>query len=554
MKISTFALFTTTALAAPTVKILNGTIQGAHLDTYDQDVFLGIPFAQPPLGSLRFAPPVPYNQTWNYTKVFDQYGDACIATGGTDNSIHPQSEDCLTLNVIRPSGYEDEELPVGIWIYGGGFTDGTSRRSAYNLSYIVENSVEIGKPIIGISLNYRLGGFGWLGSQELANKSWTNVGLRDQIQAINWIHENIANFGGDPNHLVLWGESAGAISVSKLLSSGKLDEHVIKGAIIESGPVVFPNITSGTVAFRQNDFDNIVDYFNCSEAVDSLICLQSVDSSSLQYVFNSSNGIFSSDSYPYIDGDIIHKAGYQSLIDEEFLKIPVLIGTNTDEGTLFIVPGLNTTIGFMLFLKAALPSLTLDSILKFHLLYPFGDPLVSAPLEPTYNSSPIVVPPEAGLQFPRLSTLVGDVIFNAGSRIASRFYSEHSPVYKYRFNIQDLEYSIQQSYFGAGHYQEVVYVFDNDQAPGNPLYGLTWNSNLKSAQIAKTMSSMWVSFISDLDPNFNQTNDSDIPYWPEYSQGAENYVFDLNGFYVENDDYRSEQMEFIESIISQLNA
>lgn len=539
---------------SPTVQIVNGSIQGIHLPTYDQDAFLGIPFAEPPLKSLRFAPPAPYKQAWNTTRVYNEYGDACIATDGTDNSMYPQSEDCLTLNVIRPVGYEDQELPVGIWIYGGGFTDGTSRKSAYNLSYIVENSVEIGKPIIGVSINYRLGGFGWLGSQELANRSWTNIGLRDQIQAINWIHENIDGFGGDPNHLVLWGESAGAISISKLLSSGALNESYVKGAIIESGPVVLPNTTSETISYKQDSFDAVVDYFNCSGTVDSLECLQSVDATKLQYVFNTSNGIFSSDSYPYIDDDIIPKSGYQSLLDDEFLKIPVLIGTNTDEGTSFVVQGLNTTLEFMFFLKAAIPTLSLGSILKFAKLYPLGDPLVSAPLDPTYNTTPIVVPKEAGIQFPRLSTVAGDIIFHAGTRIASRFYSKHSPVYKYRFNIQDFQYANPfLSFIGASHGQEIAYVFDNDQALEDYGYNSTWNPDPRSAEVAKTMSSMWVSFISDLNPNIHETNDT-LSYWPEYSQGSENYVFDLNGFYVENDDQRSEQFEFIESIVSELNA
>lgn len=540
----------------PIVQITNGTIQGLHLETYNQDVFLGIPFAEPPLGELRFSPPVPYNTSWGDSpKVFDEYGYACIATGATDNSLSPQSEDCLTINVIRPAGYEGQQLPVGIWIYGGGFQDGTSRRPAYNLSYIVENSVELGKPIIGVSFNYRLGGYGFLGSQELVNKGWTNVGLRDQVQAINWVHENIQSFGGDANHLVIWGESAGGISVSKLLSSNQLGEDYIKGAIIESGPVTFPNTTSATIAHRQNDFETIVDYFNCTDAIDVIKCLQTVDAQDLHYVFNITNGVLNTGFlYPYIDGDYLSTSGYQSLVNGNFLKIPVLIGTSTDEGTSFVQQNLNTTEEFKSYLKHISPSLTNNSIDQLDQLYPLGDPLVSAPLDPTYNTTPIVYPEGiTGAQYPRLATLYGDFTFFGGSRFAAKYYSQHSPVYKYRFNIPDLDTTGNKSYVGAAHFQEVVYVFDNDQAPESTVNGATWNPDSRSPDIAKRMSSMWVSFISGLDPNINQVY-PDVPEWPKYSDGAQNYVFDLNGFYVETDDKRKEQIDFIETIISQLNA
>lgn len=542
----------------PTVQIINGTIQGINLPTYNQDAFLGIPFAEPPLGPLRFASPVPYNHSWvgENPKAFQEYGYACIASTATDSSVFPQGEDCLTLNVIRPKGYENAALPVGIWIYGGAFQDGTSRNPANNLSFIVENSVEIGKPIIGVSLNYRLGGFGWLGSQELVNLGYTNVGLRDQIQAIKWVHENIQAFGGDPNHLVLWGESAGAISISKILSSNQLSEEYIKGAIIESGPILFPNTTSGATPARQNDYDLLVDHFNCSDEVDTLECLQNADTWELQYAFNGTNGVLSSALYyPYIDGEIISKSGYQTLLHGNFLKVPVLIGTNTDEGTSFVMPGLNSSLEFMVYLKFALPTLTMDTIIELGALYPEGDPLVSAPLDPTYNTTPIVYPEGVvGSQFPRLATLFGDVVFIGGSRITARFYAEHSPVYKYRFNIQDLQYANSNlSYIGAGHGQEVVYVFDNNQAPEDTDYGATWNPDPRSAEVAKRMSNMWVNFISELNPNINDV-DTEVPAWPEYNDAAQQYVFDLNGFYVETDDARAEQINYIESIMPQLNA
>jgi len=108
------------------------------------------------------------------------------------------SEDCLYLNVIRPSGCEDRKLPVGIWIHGGGLFMGGTRDERYNLSFIVDNSVQIGKPIIGVSIGYRLSAWGFLTSQEVQGAGQTNLGLRDQRLALQWVQENIEAFGGDP--------------------------------------------------------------------------------------------------------------------------------------------------------------------------------------------------------------------------------------------------------------------------------------------------------------------------------------------------------------------
>ena len=108
--------------------------------------------------------------------------------------------------MIRPSGYENEKLPVGVWIHGGGLSMGGSRDLRYNLSFIVENSVNIGKPIIGVSIGYRLSAWGFLQSQEVSGAGQTNIGLRDQRLALHWIQENIGAFGGDCDKVVIWGE------------------------------------------------------------------------------------------------------------------------------------------------------------------------------------------------------------------------------------------------------------------------------------------------------------------------------------------------------------
>ena len=114
---------------------------------------------------------------------------------------------------MRPAGYDQEKLPVGFWIHGGGFSNGGGGDQRYNLSFIVKQSVKIGKPIIGVSINYRLNLWGFLHSNEVVGEGITNLGLRDQRLALYWVQENIATFGGDPGKVTIFGESAGAASV-----------------------------------------------------------------------------------------------------------------------------------------------------------------------------------------------------------------------------------------------------------------------------------------------------------------------------------------------------
>lgn len=186
------------AASAPTAVTKNGTYQGFHLSSYSQDVFLGIPYAQPPLDFLRLRVPQSLNSTFSGVRSATEYYPECVGYGGDDIG-YEQSEDCLALNVIRPAGYEGQQLPVAVWLHGGGLVMGGTSDKRYNLSFIVQNSVEIDKPIIGVSIGYRLAAWGFLSSLQVQGSGNTNLGLRDQRLGLHWIQENIAAFGGDPS-------------------------------------------------------------------------------------------------------------------------------------------------------------------------------------------------------------------------------------------------------------------------------------------------------------------------------------------------------------------
>ncbi|CCF44192.1 hypothetical protein CH063_13669, partial [Colletotrichum higginsianum] len=181
------------AASPPSVRLSNGTYIGVRNDQYAQDFFLGIPYAQPPVGPLRYAPPQPLDESFDEPRSAADLGS-------------PVSEDCLTINIVRPAGTKPgDNLPVGLWVHGGSYVNGGSLDPRYNLSYIVQQSVRENKPIIAASINYRLSYWGFLFSQELKDGKAGNLGFRDQRLALRWLRDNIAPFGGSPDKVTVWG-------------------------------------------------------------------------------------------------------------------------------------------------------------------------------------------------------------------------------------------------------------------------------------------------------------------------------------------------------------
>lgn len=183
---------------APTAKTQNGTYHGVYNPTYDTDYFLGVPFAQPPIGDLRFRIPQSLNESWTDSRNATEYGYQCIGYGrDTWSQGNYVSEDCLTLNVVRPSkaASEGQKMPVLVWIHGGGLVMGGSSDRRYNQSFIAQQSADAGMPIVAVSINYRLASWGFLYGKEIQDSGNTMLGFRDQRLALEWIQENIDAFG-----------------------------------------------------------------------------------------------------------------------------------------------------------------------------------------------------------------------------------------------------------------------------------------------------------------------------------------------------------------------
>ncbi|EGZ15181.1 hypothetical protein PHYSODRAFT_260015 [Phytophthora sojae] len=499
----------------PTVNIKNGSYYGVYQETYDEDLFLGMPYAQPPVGDLRFRVPELLNTTWT---------DAKNATDDQWVLGNVISEDCLTINVVRPNGIsEGAELPVAVWIHGGGFTEGGSRDPRYNQSYIIKEATDAGMPFIGVSINYRLQAFGFLWGTAVKEAGVSNLGLKDQHLALHWVQENIAAFGGDPDKVTIWGESAGAMSVGyQLLAYDGRDDGLYRAAIMESGaPAKVPSTYLNTTEW-DTYYNNITAAANCSSAADTLACLHQVPIDPLSSIFNSS--VASSASYrPIVDGDFLTDVGPALLtagkcpFSTEFVSFLIDTMGETEE-----------TAAILTEVYPDIPAVGIPGMLH-------GRPATDSGY---------------GVMYKRAAAYGGDVIMHAPRRYLSEIWAANDvPSYSYVFDVLTAG---NNEYIGATHFTEVAFVFYN-------LLGDGYNNSVATdpfldkpdsyKQLTKVMTRMWASFIVHENPNENGVTALE---WPEYtSDNAQNIVFDANVMefaYIAPDTYRAEGIAYLTSL------
>ncbi|KAJ7216732.1 Alpha/Beta hydrolase protein [Mycena haematopus] len=569
--------FTAVTALQPSVTIKNGTVKGVDLPQFNQSLFLGIPYAQPPIGDLRLRPPRSINASFG-TLNATAYGPHCwsrFTTGFDDNSGFNNSEDCLTLNVIRPAGVsEHSSVPVVVWIHGGGLvsslesylgldsqvfassSDNGWQREAdqnssplhvinigiqadfrYNGTWLVEASIANGKPIVFVSINYRLASLGFLAGKALADEGSLNLGVRDQRLALHWVNENIAKFGGDPNDnprtkcKSLFFET----DRSEIIAYAGRDDKLFNQAIAESGNG--GNFSSPDSGAFQATYNALLANSSCSSTVHSseaaqLSCLRALPIDEFRKNSVGTTGIV-------FDGDFINVSGtFQAYKTGKWVKVAFIAGSNTDEGRSFASSGANTTADVKAMIAGSVPAQFIDGILD---LYPdvpsLGCPFNTGDfqLDPVQNglfSTP-------GLQNKRVDSIIGDISMAAGPRWLAQEVSSWVPFYKYRFN--HIPYSVTFSVEDfVGHFTEVGYVFNtqnNDTA--------FWLTNhftatylgptapIEDRFLGVYMSRSWASFIATGDPN-NANVPSKIK-WPKYSDGQENMVWQTQGSIIEKD-------------------
>ncbi|KAF8907247.1 alpha/beta-hydrolase [Gymnopilus junonius] len=373
------------------VKIKTGVFRG--VTTADSvDKFLGIPFAEQPVGSLRFKAPVAVTQASNAVKDASQFGNACPQPSSTELGA-PIGEDCLHLNIFRPTGISSNtKLPILFWIHGGAFTTNSASNPQFDPTEIIQRSVAIGKPIIFVSTNYRVNTFGFLASADVPAED-LNAGLQDQRMALTFVQDNIAAFGGNPEKVTIWGQSAGAGSVEAHFVFPS-ERKLFRAGIADSSTGPFKNSPDVTTFDKPGKpFSRLLAATGCSAGRNAVSCLQKVPFETLMNISNTmiDNTLNGQLWQPAVGppGSFVPERASARIEAGNFLRLPFLGGTNINEGTTFstTVKGLGLTgtaqtdafinfIGHLVIDNSTLSSDVMNQFIKF---FPANDPTLGAP-------------------------------------------------------------------------------------------------------------------------------------------------------------------------------
>ncbi|KAL2803088.1 Alpha/Beta hydrolase protein [Aspergillus granulosus] len=456
--------------------------------------FLGMRYAAPPLGQLRWRAPQDPVQFLGVQSA-DQFPPICIGLG--ERVDLNKTEDCLFVNVWAPSNATtNSNLPVWVYIQGGGFV--TNANSNYNGTKLV---LESENSIVLVNFNYRVGPLGFLTSEEIRRNGDLNVGLLDQRKLLRWVQKYIHLFGGDPSHVVIHGVSAGAVSVTHHLTAyGGRDDSLFVGAVGES----IAWTPSLTVAESEASFQALVSQFNCS-GLEPVTCLRSLDATTIQTLGGASDDYLVSLQakllfQPAIDGDIFPDAHYNLFHRGEFLHVPLIVGYDTNEGTLFAANA-STPDDVAAFVRTWSDQLSNSQIQDIVDTYP---PTESVPGRAEYFSSASNVFAEGIFLCP--TTWIADT---------TTYYSREK-IWNYRYNV--LDHVAIAAGLGVPHTFETEAIFGPGQAesirPGFAGAGASYSTY--NAAIVPVMQNYLISFVKSLDPNNYRAATS--PIWHPFNE------------------------------------
>lgn len=473
--------------------------------------FKGIPYAAPPVGPLRFALPQPA-PAWSGTRDATKFGPVCPQPAGPLRGSGEVSEDCLNLNVWTPASNRGAKLPVMFWIHGGGFFGGTG--ATYDGEALAR------KGVVVVTINYRLGPLGFLSHPELSaespRKTSGNQGLHDQILALAWVRNNIAKFGGDPRNVTIFGESAGAASVCWLMTS-PLAKGLFHKAISQSaafvdtaighatrssdgfGPVQETGAKLGPLAeLRQKPFAAFVD---------------NAAGSSTDHLFTIEAKI----GRPVVDGWLMPEHPADLFRAGQFHNVPLIIGSNADEGSLFTMTSrIRTAAQYRDFLEKNYTGIA-QRILSTY---------------PAEEDKDVRA---------ALSTYISDSSFQVTSRLVARASStKQKKTFQYFFTRVAPKGLGKTMGLGAYHSAEISYAFDNLE--GNALTGPQPKPEPWDATLAKMMSEAWVRFARTGNPNGGA-----LTPWPAFEPKSEAYL-EFGDEIRQGAKLRPRQLDFIEEL------
>ncbi|MGO9020553.1 MAG: carboxylesterase/lipase family protein [Syntrophobacteraceae bacterium] len=465
----------------------------AGLQTATMNEFLGIPYAAPPVGALRWQPPQPA-AAWQGQLDATQFANHCPQVASFFG-LASTTEDCLYLNVYTPPS--GENLPVMVWIHGGSLTVGES--DDYDPTMLVEQGVVV------VTLNYRLGVLGYLAHPALSNGgphgASGNYGFLDQQAAIAWVQRNVANFGGNPANVTIFGESAGGLSVYVQLASPHA-KNLFQRAIIESGAyfLYFTELATdvATLALAETWGKELAKSVGCADktadktAAQTAACLRNVPVSKL--LAYTGPGVIAT---PNVDGYVLTKTIGAALQSGKFNHVPVMEGSNHDEWNLFVGS---------LFDLGGFP--VTSSNYKVCIADSFGLPVTDIDIPFIVREYPLTKYSTPSMALGASGT---DGIFSCNSRASIRLMAKYVPVFAYEFNDPNApelylpaDSHLPQGY-GAAHASELQYIFNLPNTP--------YTIPLTTAQegLSNNMVLYWTQFARYGNPNSSQT-----PAWPQY--------------------------------------
>ncbi|MGO9776070.1 MAG: carboxylesterase/lipase family protein [Terracidiphilus sp.] len=454
-----------------TVKTEEGKAHGKTLNDGKVKAFIGLPYAAPPVGDLRWKTPQPPVK-WKGVRDASKFGAHCAQGHVFDDMIFQDSansEDCLFLNVYTPANAKAKsKLPVMFWIHGGGYSGGSASEPRHNGDFLPL------KGVVLVTINYRLGVFGFLATADLAkeaNGAAGNYGLLDMVSALQWVKANIKNFGGDPQNVTIFGESAGSLAVSTLMAS-LAARGLFQKAIGESGATFGDTLPTDTLEAREKADGAWVD----SLGVKSLAELRALPTDKILDAVKNKKGGF----WPVVDGKLLTEPVPVTYAAGKQAHVPLLAGWNRDEGSFFAMRPI-TAEQF----KGMIGGLYKERAAEFLTLYPAETDAQALRSAIDYGGDSFIA-------------------FATWKWIEAHRKTGESPVYRYH-----LELAAPPSKFHPGsfafHSDDIEYVFGTlDTRPGAVWRPEDW-------KLSEQMMSYWTNFARSGDPN-----GPGLPVWPKY--------------------------------------
>ncbi|XP_032743561.1 pyrethroid hydrolase Ces2e-like isoform X2 [Rattus rattus] len=492
--------------ASPIRNTHTGQVRGSFVHVKDTKsgvhTFLGIPFAKPPIGPLRFAPPEP-PEPWSGVRDGTSHPAMCLQNIDGLNlenlkikmsrSPVSMSEDCLYLSIYTPAHtHKDSNLPVMVWIHGGGLCWGMA--STYDGSMLA--AIE---DVVVVTIQYRLGILGFFSTgDEHARGNW---GYLDQVAALRWVQQNIVHFGGNPDRVTIFGESAGGTSVSSHVVS-PMSQGLFHGAIMESGVALLPILISNT---SEVIYTMVANLSGC-EPVDSetlMSCLREKSEEEMLAINNIVRTISG-----VVDGKFLPRHPLELLASVDFHPVPSIIGINSDEYG-WIIPMVRHSSNLWKEINRETMRAVLKNTAVQMMLPPeCSDLLMEEYMGDTEDSKTLQI---------QFNEMMGDFIFVIPALQVAHFQRSHAPVYFYEFQHQsNFLKDIRPPHVKADHGDELPYVI------GYLFWDMKFVLTEEEKLLSRKMIKYWANFARHGNPN-----SEDLPYWPALDHDEQYLQLDI---------------------------